>query len=72
MPELVPIDSDLDIAFRLILTEQPEIGLSNVVLALREQGYPVPSPKYNDLWTRYRGWDGRTDPTHDVNTGRRI
>jgi hypothetical protein len=24
------------------------------------------------LWTRYRGFDGRVAPTHDVETGRRL
>lgn len=64
-------DSEADETARLILMEDPEIGLFNFkreVDANLERETSL--REITDIWAKYRGFDGRTRPTHDYVTGR--
>jgi hypothetical protein len=66
------IPQDIDDTARLLLMEQPDLDLIALHRALQSEGCQVSPVIVSDLWTKYRGWDGRTLPTHSVETGRRI
>lgn len=64
------MDSDFDQTARLVLMDQTERSYLAFVRAMKSEGYS----NMGDLeqaWTRYCGWDGRTRPTHDIETGER-
>lgn len=69
---MATIPQDIDDTARLLLMERPDLDLIALHRALHAEGCPVTPAIVSDLWTRYRGWDGRTLPTHSVETGRRI
>lgn len=68
----VEISQDLDDAARLAFMDEPTITLLPLVRALRSEGREVSALQAAEIWARYRGYDGRTFPTHDVETGRRL
>lgn len=64
------LDYEVDETARLILMEQPEIRMHPLSVRLgAELGRPVSVHEIGEVWRRYRGFDGRTLPTHDVETG---
>lgn len=59
-----------DDTVRLLLMDNPDMTLRELHEACRAE---LPGWSHGDTeqaWSRYRGWDGRTSPTHDVETGR--
>lgn len=68
--DLVPIDGDLDIAARLVLLD-PAVDLIAFIGGVGIS-YSLSRAQTNEIWTRYRGWDSRTSPTHDIDTGKRL
>lgn len=62
---------EADDTIRLLLMDNPDMSLSELHAAAKQE---LPGWNLGDtelMWTKYRGWDGRTSPTHDVETGRR-
>lgn len=65
---------DVDETARLILMEKPNITLINFAQKLKEL-HPDLVDRVSvgaALWGKYRGFDGRSRPTHDFWTGERI
>lgn len=66
------VEQELNETARLILMEEPSITFRSFGLKLRTEMGGVGLREMGEMWTRYRGWDGRTGPTHNVETGERI
>ncbi len=62
----------MDETARLLLMERPSMTPLDLYRALREYHPTITSGDNAAIWGKYRGWDGRTHPTHDVETGRRL
>lgn len=63
-------DDDLDDTARLILMEKPDCSMREFADMLRREAF-ASLTEIGQLWRRYRGFDGRIMPTHDVQTGAR-
>lgn len=70
------ITPDMEETARLILMDDnPPKGLVEFRQRLKENTkHPDQVGVYEtgELWTRYRGFDGRTPPTHNIETGERL
>jgi hypothetical protein len=66
--------ADLDDTVRLLLMSEPRCTVRELAEKLKANGFPegVPAIDLAALWTKYRGFDGRRPPTHDVATGERL
>lgn len=66
------LDPDIDETARLILMDEPDVRLYGLGVRLREElGRSVTVTELGVIWRRYRGFDSRTQPTHEVTTGER-
>lgn len=69
----VRLDPDLDETARLLLMEDPSLALGNLAARIQAVRGGLPTAaEMGEIWGRYRGWDGRSRPTHDVETGERL
>jgi hypothetical protein len=66
------IPTEIDETARLILMDRPAISLLNLARAVREYHPETDALTIGNIWAKYRGFDGRTQPTHDVQTGERL
>jgi hypothetical protein len=68
------ITPDIEDTARLVLMEDPPpSGPVEFARRLRENASDsVDLHAISALWGRYRGYDGRTLPTHDIATGSRL
>lgn len=63
------VPATIDESARLILMEDPAIDLRSLYRQLAEMHGEMTSSMIGTIWERYRGYDGRRAPTHDVETG---
>lgn len=67
-----PTYQDIDETARLVLMSDARVGYMAFAEAMRDEHPGIPLAPIYDLWGKYRGWDGRTLPTHDIETGARL
>jgi len=70
MSNRMPTRDEIEESARLILMDNPS-GPMEFTKKLRNEFYQtqISLEACMDLWGKYRGHDGRSKPTHDVETG---
>ena len=63
--------ASIDETARLVLMENPKINMIGLFeqLCSNHPDLDVTVGMVGDIWRRYRGMDGRTRPTHDIESG---
>jgi hypothetical protein len=66
----------MDETARLILMDEPEIRFTDFAISLREYHKDASVVDCKVIYRKYKGWGwdglGRTQPTHDIETGERL